>query len=175
MVPISAPMGWQEFIWKREGLGAEQLEVCYGGEDGEAIEVERGIAGGDFANAGAGASEIKRVIKKLAIPPQVVRRVAVACFEAEVNVTVYAKEGTISARITPLCIHVTVADKGPGIPDIEQAMQPGWTTATPEVREMGFGAGLGLPNIRENSDCIKIRSKVGEGTVVEFFILLDGV
>ena len=168
-------MGWLEFTWKRESVGAEKLEACGEAIEGEAIEVERSIAGGDFANAGAGASEIKRVIKKLAVPPQIVRRVAVACFEAEDNVTVYAEEGTISACITPLCIHVVVADKGPGIPDIEQAMQPGWTTATPEVREMGFGAGLGLPNIRENSDCIKIRSKVGEGTTVEFFILFDGV
>jgi len=168
-------MGWREFTWRKEGVDAERIEACGGEADGETIEVERSIAGGDFANAGAGASEIKRVIKKLAITPQIVRRVAVACFEAEVNVTVYAEEGVISARITPLCIRVVVRDKGPGIPDIEQAMQPGWTTATPEVREMGFGAGLGLPNIRENSDCINIRSKVGEGTVVEFFILLDGV
>jgi serine/threonine-protein kinase RsbT len=168
-------MGWREFTWRKEGVEAETIEACDGEENGEAIEVERAIKGGDFANAGAGASEIKRVIKKLAIPPQVVRRVAVACFEAEVNVTVYAEEGTISACITSMCIHVTVEDKGPGIPDIEQAMQPGWTTATPEVREMGFGAGLGLPNIRENSDCVKIRSKVGEGTIVEFFILLAGV
>ena len=168
-------MGWREFTWKKEGVDAEKLEACGGGTGGEAIEVERGIAGGDFANTGAGASEIKRVIKKLAITPQIVRRVAVACFEAEVNVTVYAEEGTISARITPVCVHVVVRDRGPGIPDIEQAMEPGWTTATPEVREMGFGAGLGLPNIRENSDYIKIRSKVGEGTVVEFFILFDGV
>lgn len=167
-------MGWREFIWKRESVDAEKIEACGEGTDGETIEVERSIAGGDFANAGAGASEIKRVIKKLAIPPQIVRRVAVASFEAEVNVTVYALEGKISARITPICVHVVVEDKGPGIPDIEQAMQPGWTTASPEVREMGFGAGLGLPNIRENSDCVKIRSKVGEGTVVEFFILLDG-
>jgi serine/threonine-protein kinase RsbT len=168
-------MGWREFTWRKEGVEAETIEACDGEADGEAIEVGRSIKGGDFANAGAGASEIKRVIKKLAIPPQVVRRAAVACFEAEVNVTVYAEEGTISARITPLCIRVVVGDKGPGIPDIEQAMQPGWTTASPEVREMGFGAGLGLPNIRENSDCVKIRSKVGEGTIVEFFILLAGV
>jgi anti-sigma regulatory factor (Ser/Thr protein kinase) len=167
-------MGWREFSWKREGVDAAKLEACARGTGGETIEVGREIAGGDFASAGAGASEIKRVIKKLAISPPIVRRVAVASFEAEVNVTVYAREGSISARITPVCIHVVVADRGPGIPDIEQAMQPGWTTATPEVREMGFGAGLGLPNIRENSDYVKIRSKVGEGTVVEFFILLDG-
>jgi serine/threonine-protein kinase RsbT len=166
-------MEWREFSWRRKGVEAEDIEACDGEADGEAIEVERGIAGGDFANAGAGASEIKRVIKKLAVPPPIVRRVAVACFEAEVNVTVYAEEGTMSARITPLCIRVVVRDRGPGIPDIEQAMQPGWTTATPEVREMGFGAGLGLPNIRENSDYVNIRSKVGEGTVVEFLILFN--
>lgn len=168
-------MGWRKFTWRRESVTAVDIEACDAEANGEAIEVERSIAGGDFANAGAGASEIKRVIKKLAVPPHIVRRVAVACFEAEVNVTVYAEEGTISARITPLCIRVVVKDKGPGIPDIEQAMQPGWTTATPEVREMGFGAGLGLPNIRENSDCVNIRSKVGEGTMVEFIILFNRV
>lgn len=168
-------MGWREFTWRRESVTAEDIEACDAEANGEAIEVERSIAGGDFANAGTGASEIKRVIKKLAIPPHIVRRVAVACFEAEVNVTVYAEEGTISARITPVCIRVVVMDKGPGIPDIDQAMQPGWTTATPEVREMGFGAGLGLPNIRENSDYVNIRSKVGEGTMVEFIILFNRV
>lgn len=166
-------MGSSEFIWTREGVDAEKVGGCKQQGEEEAVEVGRAITGGDFANAGAGASEIKRVIKKLAISPQIVRRVAVSSFEAEVNVTVYAEEGTIDARVTPSCIYVVVKDRGPGIPDIEQAMQPGWTTATPEVREMGFGAGLGLPNIRSNVDYLKISSEVGEGTVLEFAIMLE--
>lgn len=162
-----------EFIWARDGVDEERIKRCGEVAATEAIETERAIKGGDFANAGAGAGQIKRLIKKLAVSPQVVRRAAIACFEAEVNVTVYAQEGTIRARVTPLCIYVVVADRGPGIPDIEQAMQPGWTTATPEVREMGFGAGLGLPNIQGNVDFLKITSQLGEGTVVEFAILLN--
>jgi serine/threonine-protein kinase RsbT len=166
-------MAGADFIWTREGIDFDKVKGCAGAAADEAIETENRITGGDFANAGAGAIQIKRLIKKLAISPQVVRRAAIACFEAEVNVTVYAREGTIKARVTPLCIYVVVEDRGPGIPDIEQAMQPGWTTATPEVREMGFGAGLGLPNIRGNVDFLKITSKVGEGTVLEFAILLS--
>ncbi len=166
-------MAAAEFIWTRNGVDAEKIKGCDNVAPAETIETEKGITGGDYANAGAGASQIKRLIKKLAISPQVVRRAAIACFEAEVNVTVYAKEGTIKARVSPLCIYVVVEDRGPGIPDIERAMEPGWTTATPEVREMGFGAGLGLPNIRGNVDFLKITSEVGEGTVLEFAILLD--
>ena len=166
-------MAAAEFIWTRDGVDVERVKRCWSVAAAEAIETEREIVAGDFANAGAGASQIKRLIKKLAISPQVVRRAAIACFEAEVNVTVYARGGSIWARVTPLCIYVVVADQGPGIPDIEQAMQPGWTTATPEVREMGFGAGLGLPNIRSNVDFLKIVSTVGEGTVLEFAILLS--
>lgn len=165
-------MGWHERIWARDGVDAATIETCTDGEPDQVIEIEKPIVGGDFARAGAGASEIKRLVKKLAVPPAVVRRVAVACFEAEVNVTVYATQGTIKARITPACIFIVVTDEGPGIPDIEQAMQPGWTTATPEIREMGFGAGLGLPNIRENSDYLKVKSEAGTGTILEFAFLL---
>ncbi len=164
-----------EFIWTRDGVDVERIERCSNVAAAQALETERAIKGGDFANAGAGASEIKRLIKKLAIAPHVVRRAAIACFEAEVNVTVYAGEGTIKARVTPLCIYVVVSDRGPGIPDIEQAMEPGWTTATAEVREMGFGAGLGLPNIKGNVDFLKITTAVGEGTVLEFAILFNQV
>ena len=166
-------MAIAEFIWTRDGVDVDKIKRCGSVAAAQAIETEKPIAGGDFANAGAGASQIKRLIKKLAISPQVVRRAAIACFEAEVNVTVYGQGGSIKARVTPLCIYVVVADRGPGIPDIEQAMQPGWTTATPEVREMGFGAGLGLPNIRGNVDYLKITSTSGEGTVLEFAILLS--
>jgi serine/threonine-protein kinase RsbT len=160
-----------EFIWLKDGVDPAKIIECRRA-GGDAIEIERDIRGGDFAKVGAGASEIKKIIKKLAISPPVMRRAAIACFEAEVNVTVYAETGNIKARVTPLCIYVVVRDHGPGIPDIEQAMEPGWTTATPEVREMGFGAGLGLPNIRSNVDYLKITAEVGVGTGLEFVIFL---
>jgi len=167
-------MARQQFIWAREGIDKGRAEAAGGLPDDDVIVVERGIRGGDFSNAGAGATEIKRVVKKLAIPPAVARRAGIACFEAEVNVIVYAREGSIAARISPASIAVTVTDKGPGIPDIEQAMVPGWTTATPEVREMGFGAGLGLPNILQNADYLRIESETDLGTTVYFVIFLDG-
>jgi anti-sigma regulatory factor (Ser/Thr protein kinase) len=164
----------QALIWSREGLDPERLERARDLPDDQVIIVERSITGGDFSNAGTGATEIKRVIKKLAISPAIARRAGIACFEAEVNVVVYAEEGVIAARISPASIAVTVTDRGPGIPDIEQAMVPGWTTATAEVREMGFGAGLGLPNIQQNSDHLEITSETGVGTKIFFVILLDG-
>lgn len=172
-------MARAELIWVRDGVDRARAEACLAAsaqpEAAEVIVVTKAITGGDFANAGSGATEIKRLIKKLAVPPQVARRAGVACFEAEINVIVYADSGTITARVSPACIAVEVEDQGPGIPDISQAMVPGWTTATPEVREMGFGAGLGLPNIQQNSDYLKIESEVGVGTTITFIIFMDGV
>ncbi len=163
-----------DFTWIREGVSAAEVADYEPGPGDKVIAIERGIAGGDFGNAGAAAGEIKRVLKKLAVAPKTVRQVAIACFEAEVNVVVYAREGKISAWISPGRIHVVVADRGPGIPDIAQAMTPGFTTASTEVREMGFGAGLGLPNIQQNVDYLKIESRVDAGTTVTFDILLQG-
>jgi anti-sigma regulatory factor (Ser/Thr protein kinase) len=166
-------MAASSFTWMREGVDRARAEACAAANDPDALVVARPIAGGDYSSAGAGATEIKRMIKKLAIPPATARRVGIACFEAEVNVIVYADEGTITARVTPAYVAVAVCDRGPGIPDVGQAMQPGWTTATPEVREMGFGAGLGLPNIQQNSDYLRIDSEAGVGTTVSFVIFLE--
>jgi len=131
------------------------------------------VRGRDFEKAGEASTEIKTLLKELEIDPQVIRRVVVVAFEAEMNVVMYAEEGTVSFVLTDDDIGIEVADRGPGIPDLELALQEGWSTATDEMREMGFGFGMGLPNIRRNSDVFEVRSRVGEGTVVTSRIGLD--
>ena len=121
----------------------------------------------DFVNAGAASSAIKKTLKQLNINPQIVKRVVVALYEAEVNAIAHAYGGTIYADIEPDKIILKVVDTGPGIPDIEWAMKEGNSTASPEVRNMGFGAGMGLPNIRKNVDRLDVQSTVGVGTTVE--------
>jgi anti-sigma regulatory factor (Ser/Thr protein kinase) len=121
----------------------------------------------DFVNAGAASSAIKKTLKQLNVNPQIVKRVVVALYEAEVNAIAHAYGGMIYADIEADRIIVKVVDKGPGIPDIEWAMQEGNSTASPEVRNMGFGAGMGLPNIRKNVDRLDVQSTVGVGTTVE--------
>ena len=121
----------------------------------------------DFVNAGAASSAIKKTLKQLNVNPQIVKRVVVALYEAEVNAIAHAYGGMIYADIEADRIIVKVVDKGPGIPDIEWAMQEGNSTASPEVRNMGFGAGMGLPNIRKNVDRLDVQYTVGVGTTVE--------
>ena len=118
-------------------------------------------------NAGAASSAIKKTLKQLNVSPQIVKRVVVALYEAEVNAIAHAYGGMIYADIEPDKIVLKVEDKGPGIPDIAWAMQEGNSTASPEVRNMGFGAGMGLPNIQKNVDKLNVQSTVGVGTTVE--------
>jgi anti-sigma regulatory factor (Ser/Thr protein kinase) len=132
------------------------------------------IRGRDFERAGEASTEIKSLLKELEIDPAVIRRTVVIAFEAEMNVVMYADEGTVTFVLTDEDIGVEVADRGPGIPDLDLALQEGWSTATDEMREMGFGFGMGLPNIRRNSDEFSVKSQVGEGTVVSSRISLDG-
>jgi len=122
------------------------------------------VRGRDFAGAGRASTSIKETLKGLGVQPSVVRRVAIVSYEAEMNIVMYADRGTMQLRVTPWVIRLEVDDAGPGIPDIEQAMQVGYSTATPEMREMGFGAGMGLPNMKRNSDRFDISSTVGRGT-----------
>ena len=122
------------------------------------------VHGRDFSNAGRVSTAIKETLKRLGVPPAVVRRVAIASYEAEMNVVMYALRGRVLLRVRSHEVTLEVADEGPGIEDIGLAMQEGYSTATPEMREMGFGAGMGLPNIRKNSDDFAVESKVGAGT-----------
>ena len=131
------------------------------------MHLEYQVYEADFVNAGAASSAIKKTLKQLNVSPQIVKRVVVALYEAEVNAIAHAYGGTIYADIEPDKIIVKVVDTGPGIPDIDWAMQEGHSTASPEVRNMGFGAGMGLPNIQKNVDKLDVKSTVGVGTTVE--------
>lgn len=129
----------------------------------------------DFSHAGEASSGLKRTLGRLGIRPDIIRRVAVATYEAEINLVVYGEGGEIVAEVRPDRVKIEALDKGPGIPDIELAMQPGWSTAPDWVREMGFGAGMGLPNIKSCADVMKLQSTVGIGTQLTIIIYLNGI
>lgn len=132
------------------------------------------IKGGDFINAGESSCEIRNILKELGIDADIVRRTAIATYEAEMNVVMYAQDGTIDFSVNSKEITIIIEDHGCGIPDIDLAMQPGYSTATKEMREMGFGAGMGLPNIKKNADAFKISSHTGKGTKLQIIIRMNG-
>ncbi len=134
------------------------------------IRLSFDIKHNDFDRAGAASSNLKNSLKQLGYPPEDIRRVAIASYEAEMNVVVHASDGKMEAIITPEMVDIWVIDKGPGIENIELAMQEGYSTAPDKIRELGFGAGMGLPNIKKNSDFFEIESKVPDGTKVHFII-----
>jgi len=125
------------------------------------------VEGGNFVKAGFASSEVKKILKQLNVDPQIIKRIVVALYEGEVNVVAHAFQGTVIVNIDNKQIYIRIEDKGPGIPDIDLAMKEGFSTATESVREMGFGAGMGLPNIKRNTDWLDIKSIVGEGTILE--------
>lgn len=131
------------------------------------------ISNGDFTNAGNVASSVKKILKDRNIDHNIIKKIVVAIYEAEVNVVAHAYSGVIETDISQYRIRVLVSDKGPGIADIPQAMQEGYSTASDAVREMGFGAGMGLSNMKKNSDIMNITSKIGEGTTVELITFFE--
>ena len=145
----------------------------YDSEDA-AFRQEFEVKGGDFAKAGEVSCEIKNLLKELGLSDQVVRRAAIASYEAEMNIIMYAWQGRLDLSVTPDRVRIVVEDRGPGIEDIELAMTEGYSTATPEMRELGFGAGMGLTNIKRNADDFAIRSEVGRGTRLEMTIMTNG-
>ncbi|MFO7568702.1 MAG: anti-sigma regulatory factor [Smithellaceae bacterium] len=122
------------------------------------------IEGGNFNNAGIVSTSIKSILKRLGIPNDIVRKSAIVSYEAEINVVSYAKQGVVNVTVKPGRVQIEVIDEGPGIPNIELAMQEGYSTADRRIREMGFGAGMGLCNIKNYSDDFHITSEVGKGT-----------
>ena len=130
------------------------------------------IKGNGFDRAGSCASGLKTTLRRLGLHPSTVRRVAIATYEAEMNVVIYAQSGELTAEVEPSEIRIKVRDAGPGIEDIEQAMRPGFSTAPDWVRELGFGAGMGLDNIRRCSDSMNLASTVGKGTELDISISL---
>jgi len=131
------------------------------------------IEGGDFTNAGSISGQVKNILKKAGFPNKIIRRISIAAFEAEMNVICYANRGKLSLYIAPDFLKVVVEDEGHGIPDINLAMSEGYSTANEKIRELGFGAGMGLPNIRKNSDEMVLTSKFKQGTHLEFVVYLD--
>ena len=135
---------------------------------------EYNISGQDFKRAGESASGLRKSLGRLGIHPQILRRVAIATYEAEMNIVIFTSGGGITAYVKPDEIRVEAIDSGPGIPDVGRAMQPGFSTAPPRVQELGFGAGMGLPNIKKCADKMKIDSVVGKGTRLEVIIHTEG-
>ncbi|HSK09923.1 MAG TPA: ATP-binding protein [Vicinamibacterales bacterium] len=130
------------------------------------------IEGNDFEHGGEAASKVKAVMKEIGLDPAVVRRLSIANFEAEMNLIMYADAGTLELWITPDAAGVVVSDRGPGIADLSLAMQEGFSTATAEMRARGFGAGMGLPNIRRSTDWFEIESTPGVGTTLRYGVRL---
>ncbi|MFZ4399030.1 MAG: ATP-binding protein [Bacteroidales bacterium] len=137
------------------------------------MHFEYNILSGDFSNAGTASSRIKKVLKQLNVDSVTIKRIVVALYEAEVNIVAHSYGGTIFADINTEEIVLRLKDTGPGIPDINQAMKEGYSTASHQVREMGFGAGMGLPNIKKNADKLEIKSEVGLGTEVTIMVKLN--
>ena len=122
------------------------------------------IEGSDFANAGVTSTNLKSILKKIGLSPKLIRRVAISTYEGEMNVVMHAKRAKVELLVTPKLIEVIIDDEGKGIPDVELALQEGFTTSTEEMRAMGFGSGMGLPNIKKNCDDLEIESEIDKGT-----------
>ncbi|MDR1878234.1 MAG: ATP-binding protein [Bacteroidales bacterium] len=133
------------------------------------MHFEYQVTGGDFTNAGSTSSSVKKTLKQLNVNPSIIKRTVVALYEAEVNIVAHAYKGNIYVDIEEDAIVISLVDEGPGIPDIDKAMEVGYSTASVSVREMGFGAGMGLPNMKNNSDKLTVTSEVGKGTTVEIY------
>ena len=133
-------------------------------------EASFAVAGGNFDNAGEVSSSIKTILKEIGLSREVIRKAALVAYESEINIVSYARTGIILLRVMRDGIVIEAVDEGQGIPDIELAMQPGWSTASQKIREMGFGAGMGLCNIKSFSDTFQITSEVGKGTQLTMII-----
>jgi serine/threonine-protein kinase RsbT len=140
----------------------------------ELLRESFGVQGRNFEKAGEVSGEIKVILRDLSIDPAHTRRTVIVAYEGEMNVVMYARKGTLTLVLTDEDISLEIEDEGPGIPDIEQALQEGFSTASDEMRELGFGFGMGLPNMKRNSDEFRIESEVGRGTRVFARIRLDG-
>jgi anti-sigma regulatory factor (Ser/Thr protein kinase) len=130
------------------------------------IDLNFTIEGGDFSRAGYASSQVKKTLKQLGFNQQIIKNIVVALYESEVNIVAHAHNGNIKVEILPHKVQMIVSDSGPGIADIQLAMKEGYSTASEKVRQMGFGAGMGLSNIKKNVDSLNIDTKVGQGTTL---------
>ena len=138
----------------------------------DAIVLKYDISPDDFTRAGEASSDVKGKLKQMGVRPDAIRKVAIAMYEGEINMVIHAKGGEITVEITPSQIKMILADVGPGIPDIELAMKAGYSTAPDEVRNLGFGAGMGLPNMKKYTDDMKIDTTIGVGTTITMTVNL---
>ena len=139
----------------------------------ESIRLHYEVPGDDFTRAGAASGDVKRTLKQLGISPNVIRNVAIAMYEGEINMVIHAGGGEIDVEITEDRINMILADNGPGIADIDLAMKEGYSTAPDNIRSLGFGAGMGLPNIKKYSDTFEIETEVGEGTTLKLAVFIE--
>lgn len=136
----------------------------------DAIRLTYEISPDDFTRAGEASSDVKKKLKQMGAGPEAIRKVAIAMYEGEINMVIHAKGGEIRVDITPEKIIMVLDDVGPGIPNVEQAMQAGFSTAPDEVRSLGFGAGMGLPNMKKYTDSMEINTRIGVGTKITMVV-----
>ncbi|MBQ1405232.1 MAG: ATP-binding protein [Oscillospiraceae bacterium] len=138
----------------------------------DAFRLHFDIDGGSFASAGNASVEVKKTLRQLGVSNAVIRRCSIAMYEGEINMVIHADGGTADVEVYPDRIVMVLEDHGPGIPDVELAMKEGYSTATEQIHNMGFGAGMGLPNMKRSSDDLKIETKVGVGTKITMVVRL---
>lgn len=132
----------------------------------DSVKLHYEVSGDDFTRAGEASGDVKRVLKELGFDPDVVRNVSIAMYEGEINMVIHAGGGELDVEISPDCIQMVLADHGPGIKDVELAMKAGYSTAPDQVRSLGFGAGMGLPNIKKYTDEMVIETEIDVGTTM---------
>ncbi len=137
------------------------------------VKLHYDIDAEDFTTAGEASSGVKKTLTRLGVNPEIIKRVSIAMYEAEINAVIHANGGAADIEITPEMVKVVISDNGPGIPCVEDAMKPGWSTASNLVREMGFGAGMGLPNMKRYTDEMYVESEVGVGTKITLIVYMN--
>ena len=146
--------------------------MIYNPTGGELMKFHFDVDGDNFTSAGQASVSVKKSLGQIGIDPAVIRRVAIAMYEGEINMVIHADGGSADIYIYPDCIKIALTDHGPGIPDVEKAMQEGYSTAPDNIRSLGFGAGMGLPNMKRYTDEMRIETELGVGTIVEMVIRL---
>ncbi|MBO5213854.1 MAG: ATP-binding protein [Clostridia bacterium] len=140
----------------------------------EPVKFHFDVAGDNFSSAGEASVKVKKLLRQLSMDPETIRRVSIAMYEGEINMVIHANGGTADVVLYPDRIQIILADTGPGIKDVSLAMQEGYSTAKDNVRSLGFGAGMGLPNMKRYTDRMEIESEVGKGTTVTMEVFLPG-
>ncbi|OQY36990.1 MAG: ATP-binding protein [Candidatus Cloacimonetes bacterium 4572_65] len=156
--------------WNKLPEYEDRINDFYDKKPEAVVTLEYNVKKHDFINSGNGSAELKRLLKKLGINPVILRQIAVASYEAEINLAAHSNGGVMNSFVHKDLVRIVFEDIGPGISDINKALEPGFSTAVEYVREMGFGAGLGLPNIKKNTHSMRLDSVIGRNTVLEIVI-----